>query len=400
MDMTSPRSLRPPLADPNTSTSVVRPSNRPVVCQLLHTLNVGGAEMLAARLARRSRNDVDFVFACMDECGSLGVELRQEGFNVKVFSRKAGLDFGIVWRLSRWMRAQRVDIIHAHQYTPFSYAMMARQFYRTPPVLFTEHGRHLPDFPRRKRIYFNRWMFTGRDKVVAVGMSVKKALNVNEGFDDSAIAVIYNGVDTAQFHDDSQQLRQTVRDELAIPQDAFVVIQVARLDYLKDHATGLRALRRIVGDLPKTVLVLVGEGPELASIEAAIDSLQIRSNVRLLGLRKDIPRLLAAADLFWLTSISEGIPLTVIEAMAAHVPVIATDVGGLCEMIENNVSGKLVPSGDDEALAAAAIELASDVDLRKKVVANAYDGAKSNFEESQMHARYLDLYFRMWNQGR
>src|SRR5580704_2102906 len=93
------------------------------VCQLLHTLHVGGAEVLAARLARRLRDRCRFVFACLEERGTLGEELQQEGFPVEVLGRQPGLDLRCAWRLGRWLRRQRVDVLHAHQYTPFFYAI-------------------------------------------------------------------------------------------------------------------------------------------------------------------------------------------------------------------------------------------------------------------------------------
>src|SRR4051795_10154558 len=96
------------------------------VCQLLHGLGVGGAEMLAARLARRLRDRFRFVFACLDEVGTLGEELRGDGFTVEVLDRKPGLDWSCPLRLARLLRSRRVDVLHAHQYTPFFYGMVAR----------------------------------------------------------------------------------------------------------------------------------------------------------------------------------------------------------------------------------------------------------------------------------
>src|SRR5262245_56225881 len=151
----------------------------PVVCQLLHTLNVGGAEVLAARLARRLRDRCRFHFVCLDEKGTLGEGLEAEGFPVTVLGRRPGLDWRCAWRLGRLLRAQGVEVVHAHQYTPFSYALLARWVSRRYPVLFTEHGRHQPDHPRRKRILFNRLMLRRRDRVVAVGEAVRQALIVN-----------------------------------------------------------------------------------------------------------------------------------------------------------------------------------------------------------------------------
>src|SRR5947209_13531305 len=111
---------------------------RPVICQLLHGLPVGGAEVLVARLARRLRESYDFRFVCLDELGTLGAELRAEGFPVEVIGRRAGVDWRLPLRLARLLARGKVALVHAHQYTPFFYALAARLFYRRPPILFTE----------------------------------------------------------------------------------------------------------------------------------------------------------------------------------------------------------------------------------------------------------------------
>src|SRR6516165_4253528 len=135
------------------------------VCQVLHTLCVGGAEVLAARLARRLRDRYRFLFVCLDELGTLGEELRNEGFPVHVLGRRPGLDLRCTYRLAALLRRERVDVIHAHQYTPFFYCLTARLLCRRPALLFTEHGRHFPDYPRRKRMLANRLLLRQRDRV-------------------------------------------------------------------------------------------------------------------------------------------------------------------------------------------------------------------------------------------
>jgi L-malate glycosyltransferase len=364
------------------------------VCQLLHTLNVGGAEMLAARLARRQRDECRFVFACLDELGTLGEELKSEGFPAHVIGRKAGLDWRCAWRLARFLRREQVDVIHAHQYTPFFYGIMARLLYRRPPILFTEHGRHFPDYPRRKRILANRLLLERRDRVIGVGEAVRQALITNEGIPADRVGVIYNGIDTQRFTDRPSE-RDEVRREIGLQPGDFAILMVARLDYLKDHATAIRMLARVARQAPYAKLVLAGDGPERAKVEELIAELGIARQVRMLGLRKDVARLVQAADLFLLTSISEGIPLTVIEAMAAKLPVVATQVGGMAEVVEHGVSGLLAPSGDDARLAACVLRLVHDAQMRREMGEQGQQRARTLFSESDMQARYVECYEAM-----
>jgi glycosyltransferase involved in cell wall biosynthesis len=349
--------------------------------------------MLAARLARGLRNQFRFVFACLDELGPLGEQLRAEGHVVEVLGRRAGLDWRLVPRLAGLLRRQRVDLLHAHQYTPFFYAVTARLLAGRPPVLFTEHGRHFPDYPRRKRMLANRLLLGRRDRVVGVGRAVARALVDNEGFPPARVGIVYNGIDLGA--EDIPVDRAAVRAEMGVSPDDFVIIQVARLDYLKDHATAVRALQRLAPQQPYALLLLVGEGPEEDKVRAEVQQRGQSERVRFLGLRKDVPRLLAASDLFLLTSISEGIPLTVIEAMNAGLPVVATRVGGLGEVVEEGVTGVLAPAGDDAELARLIGKLAENETLRRDMGERGRQRARVLFSEKRMHQEYARLYREM-----
>ncbi|HTU21295.1 MAG TPA: glycosyltransferase [Gemmataceae bacterium] len=370
-------------------------AHRPLtICQVLHSLHVGGAEVLAARLARQLGSSFRFVFACLDELGPLGQELLDEGFAVRVLKRRAGFDWKCPWRLACFLWQEKVDLVHAHQYTPFFYAMAARRLYRRPAVLFTEHGRHHPDHPRRKRMLVNRLLLEKRDRVVGVGKAVRQALVHNEGIPNRRVEVIYNGVNLAPFSNGRPD-RLAIRQEIGVGAGDLVLLQVARLDYLKDHATALRTLSRLRQDRADARLVLVGDGQERGAIEELIQRLDLSANVRLLGLRSDVNHLLAAADVFLLSSISEGIPLTLIEAMAAGVPVVSTNVGGVPEVVEDSQTGLLAPAGDDAALAAQVLRLMSNPEWRGEIVRRARQRAQQLFSEKQMHQAYQKLYQEM-----
>src|SRR5690606_25637413 len=205
------------------------------ICQLLHGMTVGGAEILADRLARRLAGRFRFIFACLDAQGELGELLQRDGFPVHVLGRGAGLDWQCARRLRRLFRAERVDLVHCHQYTPFFYAMLSRLGGRRPCVLFTEHGRFYPDYPRPKRILFNRLMLRRSDRAVAVGESVRQALISNEGLPPGRVDVIYNGIDLSRFEESNQSRSSAMRAELELNDADFVVVQVARLDSIKDH---------------------------------------------------------------------------------------------------------------------------------------------------------------------
>jgi glycosyltransferase involved in cell wall biosynthesis len=372
------------------------PARGATICHVMHDLIVGGAQVLAAELARQLRDSYRFLFICLDDLGTLGRELREEGFPVEVLGRRPGQDWRCARRLAAIVRREQVDLLHAHQYTPFFYSTVSRLLGSRPPIFFTEHGRHHPDYPRWKRILANRVLLRGHDRVVAVGEAVRQALIHNEGIPPGRVEVIYNGISLERFETRlTETERAAVRAAIGLDPDDLVLIQVARLDRLKDHATAIRTIERVAGRCPRARLVLVGDGPERGTIEELVGHRSLRDNVRLLGERDDVPRLLAASDIALLTSISEGIPLALIEAMAARRAVVSTQVGGVAEVVADGQTGLLAPAGDDTALAEHILLLADDSLRRDQMGRMGRQRAQELFSVRRMHDSYRLIYAEM-----
>lgn len=375
-------------------TSHAAVDERATVCHVLHTLHVGGGEVLARAFALANENEFLPVFALLDDLGDLGQELRAQGYAVEVLGRRPGFDRRCVKRLRAFLRRERVAVVHAHQYGPLLYSAAARLPRRRPAILFTEHGRDYPDYRRWKRVWANRVLLSRRDRFVAVGEQVKRALVDYEGMAANHVEVIYNGRDLSAYDPEKPQ-RETVRQELGLTDDAFVVMQVARLNRLKDHPTALRAIRRLADTRPHVRLVLVGDGENRAQIEQLVTELRLEENVLLLGSRSDVPRLLQAADAFLLSSITEGIPLTLIEAMATGVPCVGTVVGGMTEVITAKETGLLAPARDDAELARQLQRLVDYPQLRQQLAVAARNRVLDRFDAANMHERYRVLYREM-----
>ncbi len=370
-------------------------SKKITIVQLLHSLTVGGAEVLAAGLARRLGDRYRFVFVCLDSVGELGEQLRNEGFPLVVLNREEGIDWACSRALKDELKSQQATIVHAHQYTPFFYTLTTGLFGRRPPVLFTEHGRFFPDLPNRKHLIFNRLLIRKNDRVVGVGEAVRKALVDNEGIPEKRTQVIYNGIDLSKYEEADVSARGAIRSELSIGERDFVVSLVGRLNDLKDHSTAIRTAKRVAEQIPNFRMLFVGEGDERAKIESEIRELKLENTITLLGTRHDIPQILQASDVCFLSSISEGIPLTLIEGMAAGLPVVATDVGGNSEVVIHNETGYLTPSGDDAALASFLVSLENDLALRGKLGQAGRDRARQHFSEIENHRRYQELFDEM-----
>ncbi|MCA9131781.1 MAG: glycosyltransferase [Planctomycetales bacterium] len=375
-------------------TDADKSAERPVVCQLLHTLNVGGAELLAQQFALRAAKQFRPVFVCLDALGSLGGQLRQQGFTVEVLQRRPGFDSRCAWRLANVLRREKVQLVHAHQYAPFFYSALARLCGAHYPILFTEHGRDFPDFRRPKRVLANRLLLRRCDHVVAVGNYVRTALVDHEGLSAKRIEVIYNGVDASRF-DPQRALREIVRRELRLQEDEFAIVQVARLNRLKDYGTALRAIAQVCRVYPQVRYFLVGEGEEQATLQRLRQDLGLQRQVTMLGPRSDVPRLLQGMDLFLLTSVSEGIPLTLIEAMFSQLPCVATGVGGVPEVVVHGQTGWVVAPQRPDELAAGILKLVQADELRQRLAAAGYLRASRHFPATRMIAEYERRYAQL-----
>lgn len=371
-----------------------------IIAHVLHRLYLAGAEVLAADLARQVRSQhgdrFRFVFLCLDELGPLGRTLEDEGFAVVDLKRKPGVDWSVARRLRGWVKHHRIDLLHAHQYTPFFYAAVSRAWRTRPPILFTEHGRHYPDYRRPKRVLANRFLLRRHDRVTAVGQFVKQALVAHEGIAGQRVDVVYNGINPSRFtSDQTDATRAAARAELQLSDDQMMILQVARFHPVKDHATCIKAFAQVVPQAPQAVLCFAGDGEDRDKAEALAGELGVAGQVRFLGVREDIPRWMAAADVFVLSSLSEGVSVTLLEAMASRLAIACTDVGGNGEVVAHQQTGLLSPRRDDQALAKNLLTLLQDAPQRRRMGEAGWQRLMELFTQQRMHEAYLNLYQQM-----
>ncbi len=320
---------------------------------VLHALQVAGAEMLVAETIRRLGGAIAPTVFCLDSVGPLGDRLRAEGTEVVCLGRRPGRDWRVAWRLARALRQRGVEVVHAHQYTPFFYAALARPLVGGRiRVMFTEHGRHYPDVVSPLRRAANRLVLSHAAAAVnAVCEFSARALRENDGFSGHQVDVIENGIDVDRYATAGD--RDALRRRLGLDPRRRYVACVARLHPVKDQATLLRAFAVIAATRADVDLLLAGDGPERGALQDLAAKEGIQGRARFLGVRRDVPDILKSVDIFALTSVSEAASLTLLEAMAAGLPVVVTDVGGNPEIVRDGREGILVPRGDTAATAAA-----------------------------------------------
>ncbi len=365
----------------------------------VHWMQVAGAEVLVRETIQRLGPRIMPTVFCLDLLGPIGEELRAAGVPVVCLNRRPGRDYGVGWRLAREARRRRIQVVHAHQYTPFFYAAFARALSATGfRLILTEHGRHYPDVVAPVRRGVNRLVLSRfADAVNACCDFSAQALCRIDGFPGHRVEVIENGIDPESYT--AVEPPERVRHRLGLAPDRRYIVTIARFHPVKDHPTLFRAFAGVARARPDVDLLLAGDGPTRADLERLVASLGIADRVRFLGIRRDVPDLLAAADVFALTSVSEAASLTILEAMAAGRPVVVTDVGGNPELVRDRIDGCLFPRGDHAAGARALLRVLDDPAFAAVCGQAARVRAAEHFSLARTVDRYYALYRRLTGRG-
>jgi glycosyltransferase involved in cell wall biosynthesis len=370
--------------------------SRPVrVGFVVHVMQVAGAEVLVRETIRRLGPAIEPTIFCLDRVGTIGEQLRAAGVPVACFDRKPGRDWGVSRRLAAEAARRRVQVLHAHQYTPFFYAALAKPFIRpTPRLILTEHGRHFPDVVGGPRRAVNRLVLDRlADEVNAcIGFSAR-ALCRTDGFRGNRIRVIQNGIDVDRYGPAADQAAH--KRALGFDPDRRYVVHVARHHPVKDQPTLLRGFAVAAAEHPDVDLLMAGDGPLRNELELLAGELGLRGRVKFLGVRSDVPAVLQAADVFALTSVSEAASLTLLEAMATGLPSVVSAVGGNPEVVRDGRDGLHFPRGDWRACGRALRELLDDPGRAYFLGQSAMARARQRYKLDDTVAAYGALYRRL-----
>lgn len=372
-------------------------NRRPVIAHVLYRLDTGGMEHMLVALMNRTRRQYRHAVVCLDRVGALRERIVDPGVSCVALDKKPGKDPACYGRLWKALRTLRPDLVHTYNIGALDAAVVARMA-GVRRVVHAERGRDAGDPHGESRKYrrLRRWTAPFVDRHVAVSRDLRDWLTDTVGLDASRVAYIPNGIDADRFAV-AEEARHT-RPLLGsfAPPGTILVGTVGRLDPVKDHAGLVSAFRLLCESLPavrgRLRLAIAGAGPQRAVLEAHVARLGLAEQVRLLGNRDDVPALLAEFDVFALSSIAEGMPGAVLEAMAAGLPVVSTAVGGAGDVVAPGVTGTLVPAGDSAALGEALAAYVSDPALRARHGAAGRERVQSRFSEDAMVAAYVALY--------
>ena len=363
------------------------------ILHLITELNTGGAEKALSRLLTHlSRERFAPIVACLyGGDGIVAHEIRTLGIPVVdlgMYGRKWRID--AFWRLYRLLRRKRPVILHTWM---FHANVLGRVLGRLTGVPIIVTSRRNVNIGGALREFLNRWTAWLGDGVIAVCKLARQAEIKRARVSSNKVITIYNGINAERFVAlDRQAAAHQVRQTFGIPVEAPLLGSVGRLHRQKGFADLLAAQARIQERIPTIRLLLVGDGELRDDLEAQARAIGLSEAVTFAGIRTDVPEILAALDVFVLPSLWEGMPNAVLEAMAAGLPVVATAVGGIPELVVDGVTGLLVPPHAPISLAEAIVRLLDAPDLRRQMGQAGRERVKKRFTVERMVSRTEALY--------
>jgi glycosyltransferase involved in cell wall biosynthesis len=347
------------------------------VAHVAAQLEMGGMEKLLVEFARHAdREAFDLHFLSLGARGKLADDIEACGWNVTALNQSTGFRPALVLKLARLFRRLRVHVVHTHNTKPFVYACPAARLARVSKVIHTRHGQRY-GASRRDTIVF-RLLTRLADRVVCVSHDSAN-LSVKEGVAPDKLRTIWNGIDVACFN-------------YVGPCAEGPAVMVSRLSPEKDVETLLRAAALAVREWPSFRLEIAGDGPCRPTLEQFARECNLENSVRFLGEIRDVPALLARASLFVLPSLTEGVSLTLLEAMARGLPVVATRVGGNPEVVIEGETGILVPAQDPAALARAMLMMQGNGENARNMGRAGRRRAEEHFDIRHMVSQYENQY--------
>jgi glycosyltransferase involved in cell wall biosynthesis len=363
------------------------------VAHVVLSLQVGGMERVVLHLANQGKLAGHRVrVICLEKPGLLGEQAKSMGLDVISLGKQPGLTPGLVGEIRGVLRETRLDVVHTHQIGALLYAGPAARKERVPVVVHTEHINNVAKsrtFSRRLRVrllwgiagrYADRFCCVSQDTADAARMTVRA----------TKLRVIQNGIPLADF--DAANHRESTRASLAIGPGTMVIGVVARLDEVKCQDLLIRAFASARKAFPESCLLLVGDGPRRKALIQLVAELGLEPVVHFAGYQSEPHRYLQAMDVFVLPSRLEGMPLAILEAWAARLPVVASRVGGVPQVVADGQTGLLFESGDQAALEKLLLQVMADASLRDRLGTAGRRRVEADFDTRRMAADYQQQY--------
>ncbi len=347
------------------------------IAHIVLQLATGGMERLLVEFARHAdTRHFDLMFISMGPRTPLAEDIEASGWKVITLDEPPGLRPGLVLRLARLFAREHVDLVHTHNTKPVLYSAPAARLARVRGLIHTRHGQRFQATRRSTSLF--RVVSRLADRVVCVSRDSAR-LSAQEGVPPGRITTIWNGIDASRF-------------SYLGPSAGGPVVMVGRLSPEKGTDTLIHAAALAAARAPSFRLEIAGGGDCLPALRDLAQKLGVDGHVHFLGEVRDIPALLARASLFVLPSLTEGISLTLLEAMARGLPIVTTRVGGNPEVVVEGETGLLVPARSPEELATAMLQLQADPERGRRMGLAGRARVENHFDVRRMVREYEDLY--------
>ena len=327
--------------------------------------------------------------------GKLLKEFEAIGIEIEKFDTISKFNILEILYLYHLIKDRKIDILQTHGLRVDFFGFVVAKLAHVPHIIVRHvaTSQHLTS-GLRKLVYnfFDNFAMNFAAKVVAVSKTIEDDLVATQRIDRSQIVTIVNGVDTKRFFKMSKHIELKIKKDLGVNNRNQVVGMIAQLSYWKGIIYFLKAVPLILKKYAKVVFLIVGDGPEREKLEATVNALGISERVIFAGFRRDVPEVISIMNISVLSSLREGLPNALLESMAMYKPVVATNVGGVAEIVLNDKTGFLVPSGDSSALAGAILKLLNDTTMALRFGEAGRRHIEKNFSLERMIVKYEELY--------
>lgn len=343
----------------------------------------GGQQQVLYLLDGLKNSGVNHFLICPPE-SILFQRAKERNLNVLPVKMCGEWDLWAVKEIVKIMKRYYIKIVHCHSAHAHSLGLMAAKLSKNCKTVVSRRV----DFHIRKN-FLSKIKYRNADKIIAISQAVKKIL-LEDGIQEDKIEVVYSGVDWKRFQNvNGDYLYQELNLDKA---KKTIGIIAAFAKYHKDHQSFLQAAKLIKNQFSMVQFLIVGEGEARSAVENTVLSLGLKENVRVTGFRNDIPQILSILDIFVLSSFLEGLGSSILEAMASSLPVVATNVGGIPEIVEDGINGILVPPRNSESLFQSILYLLKNEEKAKEMGQAGYRLVREKFSIEKMVREISRIY--------
>lgn len=349
---------------------------------LISRIDIGGAErQLLSLVTNLDKEKYDIYVRYFEGKGELKKEFEGGGIQIKKFEFRGFWDMSIWLRLYQDMKANRYDVIHTHGFKADLWGAIVGRLTGVPIIISTVHNQE--QYLKNSIVRFiEKWIISPiDDTIIVVSEGVKRFLIKTGGIPEKKIKKVYYGINPADIKIDKER---DIREELGIDKDAPLIGCIGRLVEQKGHKYLIRAAKRVIEIFPQAKFFIIGRGKLEKNLKKLAQNNSLNSGIIFAGFRTDIYSIIDKLDLIVMPSLWEGLGLVLLEAMALGKPIVATDVGGIPEVVENKKTGILVPAKDPNALAEAIINLLEDYSVAARMGEMGKASVKERFSSVKM----------------